>query len=276
MKSPGVSSVAPASAQESVELRWKPPEKGVLAYSMWQAPEESGPTLAIDALADGGAPDAATLVAPAKLDAAKLAMIVQRHRARMNVQMIALEDLTPEGMKEKPPIKQLAAGSVQDVCELELDGRVASFWKPQRTRNIFAMLFQMPRTPVKIGDTWSIDVGLLEIGLGPMLPSREARTNRVKLVALRKDRDDTVATLEYVLAESLVADGAGAKPGSNFHMRMAFVGRGEFLVNKGAWRSLVGRMAIESDEVPSQRVFMGLRPMSPVPASVLKAAMPLK
>jgi hypothetical protein len=275
-----VSFATPAVAQETVELRWKLPEKGVLGYAMWQSPQGKAPTLDIDALADGKAPDPAALAPPAKLDAPTIALVVQRHHQRMNVQMVALEDLTPKGMKGKEPLTHLQAGSLQDSCDVELDGRVASFWKPQRTRNIYAMLFELPRGPVKVGDTWSIGVSLLELAIGAVQPSREAHTNRVRLSALKQEGDDLVATLDYVLAESFATDTNPGLPGraiGAFRMRMAFVARGEFYVKKGAWKQLSGWMSVEgSTDDLTQRAFLGLRPTTPVPAAWTKPLLHLK
>jgi hypothetical protein len=57
---------------------------------------------------------------------------------------------------------------------------------------------------------------------------------------------DTLAVLDYHIAEAVkmkVMGDAGSKPGE---MAMAFVGRGEFMVNRGVWKRLVGRVLFKS------------------------------
>lgn len=165
-------------------------------------------------------------------------------------------------------------GTVQLRAEIDDAGAITSFYLEQRQKNFVAMFFELPKKSVKPGDTWSLDINFVAMGAG-FICEKAARTNQVKLVSLTDTPDgDTLASMDYCIAESVkgklkVPMGEGSRPVA---MDMAFVGRGEFLVNKGTWRRLAGQMRIDSTGVmtTSQNQNVMMEPMEEVPKELLE------
>ena len=171
--------------------------------------------------------------------------------------------------------KKFAAmeGTVQLRAQMDAAGQVTSFYLANGQKNLVAMLFELPVKPVRPGDEWSIHVNLVTMG-GAFVCEKMSHVNRVKLVSLEKTADgDILAVMDYCIVEGakghLPIMGEGEK--KPFGMIGAFVGRGEFLVNKGTWKRLNGRMRIKSvgeDFDANQNVI--LEPMEKVPEEMLK------
>ena len=178
-----------------------------------------------------------------------------------------VEQTTAELMKQME-------GTVQLRGEITDSGQVASFWLEQKQKNLLAVFLELPTAPVKVGQSWSLSVNFLEMGSG-FICDKSGRANSVKLVSLSKTAGgDTVATMEYCLAESIegkfrLPTGGADQPCT---MAMSFVGRGEFLVGKGTWQRFVGRMHIKATGVMTSdaQQHFAMEPMAEVPAKLLE------
>ncbi|MCY1043796.1 hypothetical protein OV208_20925 [Corallococcus sp. bb12-1] len=177
---------------------------------------------------------------------------------------------------------------------------------PQRERNLATLVLELPRDPVRPGETWSLATALLTPdALGTQFRRATGgaeRHNRVKLVSVTPaDNGEQVATLEYDLLEQFgglltparavpnrgarppgaqgpASDDAAARPteGTELSATVKITGRGEFLVKAGQWRSWEGTLAT-SMKGPAQSA-VGLPPgtyqarLAPVSATPAPAA----
>ncbi|NTX15157.1 hypothetical protein HUA76_30615 [Myxococcus sp. CA056] len=135
------------------------------------------------------------------------------------------------------------------------------------TRNTASLVLELPLSAVGPNDTWALGTELLtHDALGPTFTIvKTERRNRVKLTALTPaDGGEQVATLEYDLLDQLAGKVAtrrampavparaaipeeggdepeGAPPtATDASAEVRIVGRGEFLVKAGKWRSWEG------------------------------------
>jgi hypothetical protein len=165
-------------------------------------------------------------------------------------------------------------GTVQLRGEITDSGKISSFYLEPKQKNLLALFFELPQTPVKVGDIWSLDVNLLSMGAG-FICKKANRVNHVRLVSLSDAKDgDIIASMDYVIAESvkgkfMVPFSDQAEPTS---LSMTFVGRGDFLVKKGVWKKFTGRMQIEQTGMMSSDVqqHFAMELMDKVPGKFLK------
>ncbi|MFY2556740.1 hypothetical protein ACN469_03865 [Corallococcus terminator] len=133
------------------------------------------------------------------------------------------------------------------------------------TRNTASLVLELPLAAVGPNDTWALGTELLtHDALGPAFAvTKTERRNRVKLTALTpEDGGEQVATLEYDLLDQLAGkvatrrpppavpaqasdpseegDSEAPPPASDASAEVRIVGRGEFLVKAGKWRSWEG------------------------------------
>lgn len=137
-------------------------------------------------------------------------------------------------------------GTVQLRGEVTPDGAIASFYLEERQRNLLAMFFELPTTPVKVGDSWSIDVNCISMGNG-FIVSKAQRENRVLFAELSQTPDGKpIAVLEYFIGE--IVDGKFKSPTSGEtapqSMLCTFIGQGQFLIEEGRWKQFTGEMTV--------------------------------
>ncbi|MBE4747969.1 hypothetical protein G4177_07230 [Corallococcus sp. ZKHCc1 1396] len=145
---------------------------------------------------------------------------------------------------------------------------------PVLERNLATLVLELPRDPVRPGETWSLATALLvPDALGTQFRRATGgaeRRNRVKLVSVTPgDNGEQVATLEYDLLEQFGGilaparaipgkrppvptapegadsddDASGPAGGAELGATVKVTGRGEFLVKAGQWRSWEGTLA---------------------------------
>jgi hypothetical protein len=165
-------------------------------------------------------------------------------------------------------------GTVQLRGEITPSGKVASFWTEEHQRNLVSMDFQLPQEPVRVGDTWTLDVNLITMKHGFMC-EKAGRINRVQLTALSKTGDgDTLATIDYCVFEEVKGRFKMPRGGKDVPSTMlfGFFARGEFLVKKGTWKQVVGRIVSKSTGImtsDSEQHF-AMQPMDEVSEALLK------
>ena len=120
--------------------------------------------------------------------------------------------------------------------EISESGQIESFYLNSGQKNLIAMYFELPNRPVKIGDTWNLNVSYLMFNQAFVCKSAN-RTNNVELIDVLKDQNDTIVVIKYYISES--ASGHIKNPIANKKMetslQMTFNGIAEFSVNKGRW-----------------------------------------
>ena len=120
--------------------------------------------------------------------------------------------------------------------EINESGQIESFYLKGAQKNLIAMYFELANRPVKIGDTWSLNVSYLQFDQSFVCKSAD-RTNNVELIDVLKDKNDTIAVIKYDISES--ASGYMKNPMTNekieTSLSMSFNGIAEFSVNNGRW-----------------------------------------
>lgn len=271
----------------TVLLRWKLPESGTLGFKVTSGPVDpkKAATMGFDVerlpgaekLSPGQKKAAASVPVP---ETGSLAAILTRAPGgKISVKMIVTEATVPKS--SDPQIAAMMAelakkmqGTVQLRGEITDSGEVASGSLPREQKNLLVLYFGLPKAPVKAGDTWSLDVDLVTMGAG-FIEEESKQTNRAELVSLTPTPDgDTVAVISYAISEDVkgrfVVPQSGQRVPSA--MSMSHVGRGEFLVKKGIWKKLVGRMRAKATglvTMDGDEQFV-LDPMASVPAALLK------
>jgi len=136
-------------------------------------------------------------------------------------------------------------------------GGVHSFWVKAQQKNLIAILFELPTQPVKVGDTWSLDVNLISNDQNFSCDS-SYKMNTVTLTELKKVKGETVATLKYEIEEyvsgtfstPMFKEGGGGTPTM---MRFSHLGIAEFSVDRGRWISYDAIMSLDATGVLRSR-----------------------
>ncbi len=212
-------------------------------------------------------------------DYSEVTILRGRDTDTISVAMISGDFNPPEpaeGIADEAYQKIIAQmeGSVQLRGDITPSGSIRTFYLESRQKNLLSMFFELPQSPVRIGDSWELDVNFVSMGHGFICDSAK-RVNRVTLVSLEPtDFQDQIATLEYTLSESVKGKFSVPMLGEDkpTNMSFSFIGKGEFLVRKGIWKSFVGRMEMKGTGMMTadvQQVF-AMEPMKKIPKEYLK------
>lgn len=160
-------------------------------------------------------------------------------------------------------------GTVQLRGEITPDGAISSFYLEERQRNLLAIFFELPTTPVRVGDTWSIDFNCISMGAG-FIADTAQKVNQVRLASLSQTPDGKpVAVLDYVLGEMVEGDFQSLSSGEPTltSMTCSFVGQGHFLIDEGRWAKFVGEFAIRSTGIIESNAVQrfALMPLEEIP-----------
>lgn len=132
-------------------------------------------------------------------------------------------------------------------------GGIHSFWVKSNQKNLIAIFFELPDKPVKVGDTWKLDIDLIANDQNFSCDS-SYKKNEVTLYDIKKVKGETIAVLKYNIVEyvngvfmmpSVTGEGEGVKTMMKFtHQAIA-----EFSVDKGRWISYEGIMNLDASGV---------------------------
>lgn len=134
--------------------------------------------------------------------------------------------------------------------EIQLTGlwEIHSFWVKSKQKNLIAMFFELPNKPVKVGDTWQIDVNLIANDQNFECDSAY-KINMVTLTDIKKINGETIAVIKYEIEEFV--DGSFNSPaffgsGGPTQTMMKFTHQAiaEFSIDKGRWISYDGIMGL--------------------------------
>ncbi len=139
-------------------------------------------------------------------------------------------------------------GTVQLRGELTPEGAISSFYLEQTQRNLLAQFFELPTSPVHVGDSWEIDVNCISMGNGFIAADAE-RVNHIELTEITENDDgQPLAVIDYVIAETV--EGDFLMPFSEelvpTTMSCTFLGQGLFLIEEGHWEQFTGEFAIKA------------------------------
>jgi hypothetical protein len=151
---------------------------------------------------------------------------------------------------EDDSMSQLLTG-VQLRGSVYTDGGIHSFWVKSSQKNLIALLFELPKVPVSLGDSWPLEVNFISNDQNFECTKSE-KWGRAELVGLEKQDGETVAVIRYDFREMVqgsfnmpaLAGEAASKPLSmNFtHHAIA-----RFSVDRGRWIVYDGLMTLVAE-----------------------------
>ncbi len=230
----------------AVRLAWKVPADGALAFraGLERVPAD-GPSVPIAALASKGElpPEAARrLAGPRPAGPTPGVMVLQPNPGGTFTGRMFGKDARAV---RDPNVARLMQAETRVLWKGALDesGRALAYDLSVVQRLALGLFFELPARPVRPGDTWSVDVDLLGRDEG-FRPDKTQRWNQVTLRSLAPEKGaGQVAVLEYRLAQheegTQLDDEDRARPATR---GAAFLGRAEFLVDRGTWRVFAGRL----------------------------------
>lgn len=131
-------------------------------------------------------------------------------------------------------------------------GGIHSFWVKSTQKNLIAMLFELPTGPVKVGDTWKLDIDLIANDQNFQCDS-SYKINEVTLTEIKKVNGENIAVLKYNVVEYVngVFNAPGFMGGAkqNTMMKFALQGLAEFSIDKGRWVTYDGILALDTTGV---------------------------
>lgn len=176
----------------------------------------------------------------------------------IEIEMYSISEKTPVNNPDTFDIEvKEILESIQSMTEgvllrgsINKNGTIHSFWIHQTQKNLIALLFELPGKQIKIGDTWSIAINLIGNNQNFICDSSYYK-NEVKLIDIKKSKDETIAVLKYDIKEYVEGEFNalpifGKKGDKKTIMYTGFQGIGEFSIEKGKWHSYDGIMFSES------------------------------
>lgn len=243
-----------ASAQEAVELRWKLQPGEVLKYqTIMDALDESKISFDFSQFLETaeGSTGENTELEKMLSDLNKAFKDISFESAlslkEENVVEVTISGLPSEGEEEADPMRQLMEG-VQLRGSVYADGGVHSFWVKSAQKNLIALLFELPKQPVAVGDSWPLEVNFISNDQN-FVCNESKKWGKAELVGLEQENGETVAVIRYDFGEMVkgdfvmpgLAEEGGGKPLSmNFtHHAVA-----RFSVDRGRWIIYDGLMTL--------------------------------
>lgn len=133
-------------------------------------------------------------------------------------------------------------------------GGIHSFWVNSNQKNLIAILFELPTKPVKVGDTWSLDINLISNDQN-FICDTAYKINEVTLVEIKEMNNETVAVLKYNIIEYVKGEfkmpyfvEREDSPKETM-MQFTLQGIANFSIERGRWVNYDGIMSITSTGV---------------------------
>ncbi|MFC2175659.1 hypothetical protein ACFLR1_01645 [Bacteroidota bacterium] len=140
--------------------------------------------------------------------------------------------------------KTMLSGSIYET------GGIHSFWISASQKNLMAMFFELPNKPVKVGDSWEIDVNLT-IKDQYFECDSAYKINKVTLTDLQNRDGETIAVIQYEIEEFvagvstnpiMIKEGESNQTMTKYKLQTI----AEFSVDKGRWVSYDGILEFEA------------------------------
>jgi hypothetical protein len=133
-------------------------------------------------------------------------------------------------------------------------GGIHSFWLKSIQKNMISIFFELPTKPVKVGDTWELDINLISNDQNFDCDS-SYKLNEVKLVDIKKVKNETIAVVKYNIIEYVKgifyipsrSNTQGEK--TETMMKFTHYAIAEFSIEKGRWISYDGLMTFTASGV---------------------------
>ena len=122
-----------------------------------------------------------------------------------------------------------------------------SFWINNNQKNLVSIFFELPTHPVKVGDTWKLDINLIGNDQNFTCDS-SYKMNEVTLTDIKNVNGEKIAVIKYDIVEYVkgifnTPSFMGGDGAQNTMMRFSHQAIAEFSVDKGRWVSYDGIMS---------------------------------
>ena len=243
-----------ASAQETVELKWKLEPGEELKYrTIMNSLDESSISFDFSQFletAEGNTGDNTELEKMlSDLNKAFKNMSFESALSLKedNVVEVTISGLPSDGEGEPDPMQQLMEG-VQLRGSVYADGGVHSFWVKSAQKNLIALLFELPKKPVAVGDSWPLEVNFISNDQN-FVCTESKKWGKAELVGLEQENGETVAVIRYDFGEMVKGDfvmPALSEKGEGKPLSMNFTRHAvaRFSVDRGRWIVYDGLMAL--------------------------------
>jgi hypothetical protein len=136
-------------------------------------------------------------------------------------------------------------GSVMLRASIAENGSIQSFYTKNEQKNLIAMFFELPDKPIKLGDTWSLDMNYISMDQNFTCDTSFKR-NVASLVGLKQVGNETIAVIKFDMIEYVLGDFRNPIAGKSQRtmMKMTYKGIAEFSVESGRWESYDGIMSM--------------------------------
>ena len=167
---------------------------------------------------------------------------------------------------------QLAFGRTQLRGEITTSGEITSFYMEQSQKNLLAMLCELPKDSVRVGDTWSLHTNLLWVK-GAFHADTAIQENSVRLSGITEHDGDLLAELEYKLFEYVSGYNGLRSEKTHSGTSYGYQGTAVFNVTQGCWQSYEC-ITTRENKYP---VFIGTKqhstvhPVHDIPSDVLES-----
>jgi len=161
---------------------------------------------------------------------------------------------TSAGSEFRSLINQMSAGIMLRGAIHE-DGTIESFYTADSQKNLIANFFELPGKPVKVGDSWPLDIHFISTDQYFKCDSSFKR-NKVTVVSITNKDGDTDVVLNYDILEFVHGNEDVPLFGNHpieTSMKFGFKGVAVFSIEKGRWISFDGVLSESSSGMMSSR-----------------------
>jgi len=183
--------------------------------------------------------------------------IVMQTRPKENVEDVKTDTLN-EKMAEMMKMMQSMSQGVMLRGSVYETGGIHSFWVKSNQKNLIAIFFELPQNPVKVGDSWELEINLIANDQNFECDSAY-KVNKVTLTDLKSKNNETIAVLKYEIVEFV--DGTFHSPSfmgkggpTKTMMKFNYQAVAEFSIDKGCWVSYDGIMSLEASGIMTSNI----------------------
>lgn len=131
-------------------------------------------------------------------------------------------------------------------------GGIHSFWVISKQKNLISLFFELPKKPVRVGDSWELDVNLISNDQNFICDSSH-KHNKVTLSEIKKINGENIAVIKYDIAEYVKGTFTAFGTPSGTMMHFTHVAIAEFSIDRGRWISYSGIMNLDATGVMTAR-----------------------
>lgn len=133
------------------------------------------------------------------------------------------------------------------------NGEIISNYYKNAQKKLISILFELPNKPIKVGESWSLNINLIEMDQNFIADSISS-SNKVYIEKIIEENGEKIAIIKYNIYEYV--DGNfnnpfgsmfGMKNNEYIFMKTTHSAIGHFSITKGKWISYEGLMEIDSN-----------------------------